>query len=234
MTQAFTALRTALAHAEHALAVLEQEPRCDTAFAVHVAGLAFQVTYARAELERAEEFTGRMHAETPEALDMVFPAGTVVACPGCGEGLYRTTTRVTAGDLLYDDGTLLMPLTIRFRHATRGHRWTALCVVDGYCETTGCIPCSNAGGNLMNEEEQSIVVDSLAAPFGENSMEAWLHRLLDERRCMDCKATIEEFDGAMVFRGQLPQIDLEGHLCPRCWGWREVLREGRHAQREGT
>jgi hypothetical protein len=109
LTQAFTALRTALAHAEHALAVLEQEPRCDTAFAVHVAGLAFQVTYARAELERAEEFTGRTHAETPEALDMVFPAGTVVACPGCGERLYRTTTRITAGDLLYDDGTLLMP-----------------------------------------------------------------------------------------------------------------------------
>jgi hypothetical protein len=56
----------------------------------------------------------------------------------------------------------------------------------------------------MNGEEQSIVVDSLAAQFGENSMEAWLHRLLDERRCMDCKATIEEFDGAMVFCGQLP------------------------------
>ena len=81
MIQAFTALRTALAHAEHVLAVLEQEPRCDTAFAVHVAGLSFQVIYARAELERVEEFTYRTREGKSAALDTVLPAGTVVACP---------------------------------------------------------------------------------------------------------------------------------------------------------
>lgn len=84
----------------------------------------------------------------------------------------------------------------------------------------------------MNGAEQNIKVGSLAALFGEHSMEAWLRRLLDERRCMDCKAVIEGLEGAMVFRGRLPQTDLEGHLCPQCWEWREVLRQGRHAQPE--
>jgi hypothetical protein len=84
----------------------------------------------------------------------------------------------------------------------------------------------------MNGEEQNTAVGSLAALFGESSMEAWQHRLLDERRCMDCKAAIKGLEGAMVFRGQLPQTDLDCHLCRRCWVWREVLRQGRHAQRE--
>jgi hypothetical protein len=110
MAQALTALRTALAHAEHALAILEREPERDTAFAVHVAGLGIQVTYARAELELAEESTYRRRDGKSAALDIVLPAGTVVACPRCGEGLYKTTTRLTTADLVQDDGTLLTPL----------------------------------------------------------------------------------------------------------------------------
>jgi hypothetical protein len=47
-------------------------------------------------------------------------------------------------------------------------------------------------------------------------MDEWLHALLDDRRCMDCKTEIEGLDGAMVFRGQLPQTDLKGHLCKDC------------------
>lgn len=86
----------------------------------------------------------------------------------------------------------------------------------------------------MNREEQNTIVGSLAPLFGEHSMEAWLHLLLDERHCMDCKTAIEGLEGGMVFRGQLPQTDLEGHLCTPCWEWREVLRQGRHAQREET
>jgi len=117
MAQAVADLRTALAHAEHALSVLEPETDSATAFEVHVLGLGFQVTYAREELDRAEQFAfdmlgqRRAREETPRnALDAEFPAGTIVACPECGEGLYKTTTRVTTADLVLDDGTLLTPL----------------------------------------------------------------------------------------------------------------------------
>jgi hypothetical protein len=68
-------------------------------------------------------------------------------------------------------------------------------------------------------------------PVGE-SMEEWRHALLDDRRCMDCKTAIVGLDGAMVFRGQLPQTGLVGHLCQECWEWRETLRQVRHEQSE--
>jgi hypothetical protein len=76
MAHAVADLHTALAHAEHALSVLEQETERDTAFEVHVLGLGFQVTYAREELYRAEQFTLRTldqrsaREETPWALDI--------------------------------------------------------------------------------------------------------------------------------------------------------------------
>ena len=117
MAHAVADLRTALARAEHALSALGQETDRDTAFAVHVLGLGFQVTYAREELYRAEQFAlstldqRKAREEIPrKVLDTVFPAGTIISCPCCGEGLYKTTTRVTTEDLVLDDGTLLTPL----------------------------------------------------------------------------------------------------------------------------
>jgi uncharacterized protein YbaR (Trm112 family) len=117
MPHAFSDLCEALARAEEALSALEHDTDRDTAFEVHVLGLGFQVTYAQEELQRAEQFAidmlgqRRAREETPRtALDVEFPAGTIVACPECGEGLYKTTTRVTTADLVLDDGTLLTPL----------------------------------------------------------------------------------------------------------------------------
>jgi hypothetical protein len=118
MAQAYTDLQAAIARAERALAVLEQQQdKNGIAFKIHVLGLGFQVTYAQEELDRAEQFAfdmlgqRRAREETPRtALDAEFPAGTIVACPECGEGLYKTTTRVTTADLVLDDGTLLTPL----------------------------------------------------------------------------------------------------------------------------
>ena len=51
-------------------------------------------------------------------LDSVFPSGTILSCPGCGEGLYKITARSITKDLVMDDGTLLIPLnsTIPPRH----------------------------------------------------------------------------------------------------------------------
>ncbi len=43
-------------------------------------------------------------------LNAVFPAGTILSCPGCGEGLYKVTSRSTTADLVMDGGTLLIPL----------------------------------------------------------------------------------------------------------------------------
>lgn len=43
-------------------------------------------------------------------LDTVFPAGTLLSCPGCGEGLYKVTARATTQDIVLDEGALLTPL----------------------------------------------------------------------------------------------------------------------------
>src|SRR5262249_27004208 len=117
MAHAVAALRMALAHAEQALSVLEQATERDTAFEVHVLGLGFQVTYAREEIQRVEQYAldllgqRRVRKEASrKALDTEFPAGTILSCPTCGEGLYKTTTLVTTKDLVLDDGTLLVPL----------------------------------------------------------------------------------------------------------------------------
>ena len=37
-------------------------------------------------------------------LDTVFPSGTILSCPECGEGLYKVTARSTTEDLVIDDG----------------------------------------------------------------------------------------------------------------------------------
>ena len=43
-------------------------------------------------------------------LDAVFPTGTILSCPGCGEGLYKVTSRSTTADLVMDGGSILVPL----------------------------------------------------------------------------------------------------------------------------
>ena len=51
--------------------------------------------------------------------DTVFPAGTILSCADCGEGLYKVTTRATTADIVLDDGMILQPLnmTIPLRDA---------------------------------------------------------------------------------------------------------------------
>ena len=53
----------------------------------------------------------------------VFPAGTILSCPSCGEGLYKVTARATTEELVMDDGTRIVPLnrTVPSRDA-----WTSL------------------------------------------------------------------------------------------------------------
>ena len=72
--------------------------------------------------ERAVREIGRRMAteETRSAgFETVFPAGTILSCSDCGEGLYKVTTRATTADLVMDDGTILQPLntTIPLRGA---------------------------------------------------------------------------------------------------------------------
>lgn len=59
-------------------------------------------------------------------LDTVFPAGTILSCADCGEGLYKVTARATLADVILDGGTLLQPLntTIPPRDV-----WTSLACV---------------------------------------------------------------------------------------------------------
>ena len=78
---------------------------------------------------------------------------------------------------------------------------------------------------MTTGEQQQTEFVSLSFLFVTNSMAAWTHALLEDRHCMDCKADIEGFDGAMVFSGQLPQADLVGHWCEACFERREEVRE---------
>jgi hypothetical protein len=43
-------------------------------------------------------------------MNATFPAGTILSCPSCEEGLYKVTARATTEDLIMDDGTLIVPL----------------------------------------------------------------------------------------------------------------------------
>jgi hypothetical protein len=65
------------------------------------------------EYEQVLREIGRRMAteETRRAgFDTVFPAGAILSCSDCGEGLYKVTTRATITDIVLGDGTLLQPL----------------------------------------------------------------------------------------------------------------------------
>jgi hypothetical protein len=65
------------------------------------------------EQEHALREIGRRMAmeETKIAgYNTVFPAGTILSCADCGEGLYKVTTRATTADIVLDAGTILQPL----------------------------------------------------------------------------------------------------------------------------
>ena len=65
------------------------------------------------DYERVLREIGRRMAkeETRSAgFDVVFPAGTVLSCANCEEGLYKITTRGTTADLVLDEGTILKSL----------------------------------------------------------------------------------------------------------------------------
>jgi hypothetical protein len=78
-----------------------------------------------------------------DCFDTVFPAGTILSCADCGEGLYKVTTRATTADLVLDDGTILQPLntTIPLHDA-----WKSL----------ACVKCGGRvykGGKLYTVQE---------------------------------------------------------------------------------
>jgi hypothetical protein len=69
--------------------------------------------------------------------DTVFPAGTILSCADCGEGLYKVTTRATTADLVLDDGTILQPLN-------------ATIPPHGAWKSLACVKC---GGRVYKEGE---------------------------------------------------------------------------------
>jgi predicted RNA-binding Zn-ribbon protein involved in translation (DUF1610 family) len=69
------------------------------------------------------------------SLDTLFSVGTIVACPACGEGLYRVIDHATTYDLVLDDGTLLVPLN---RRVPARDAWTPL-------------SCPFCGGRLLKD-----------------------------------------------------------------------------------
>src|SRR5215204_360452 len=78
------------------------------------------------------------------SFDTVFPAGTILSCADCGEGLYKVTQRATTADLVLDDGTILHPLnmTIPLRDA-----WKSLA-------------CMKYGGRVYKDGKMHTVQES--------------------------------------------------------------------------
>jgi predicted RNA-binding Zn-ribbon protein involved in translation (DUF1610 family) len=140
---AVLALSDAIEHAENVLAVLEtQQETAEIGFQIHVDGLRTLLLMAREELAKAERVTltalgKRQEDETSQrtALATVFPAGTILSCPACGEGLYKVTQRATMEDLVLDEGTFLAPLN---RTIPPREVWTPLA-------------CPLCGGRLLKD-----------------------------------------------------------------------------------
>lgn len=133
MIYAVSALSETTTRAENVLARLApQLGAYPFAVQLQLHGLRAVVCCAQEELKRAARFALRTigHRLTQEgrsrarhALDAVFPTGTILSCPHCGEGLYKMTARCRTQDLVVDEGTLLTTLnrTIPARTA-----WTSL------------------------------------------------------------------------------------------------------------
>ena len=86
-------------------------------------GIARNVV-ANVQNEMLEAIGHRMAKEErqpPVSSSPVLPAGTILSCPQCEEGLYKVTTRASIDELVLDDGILLQPLntTIPKRDALR-------------------------------------------------------------------------------------------------------------------
>jgi predicted RNA-binding Zn-ribbon protein involved in translation (DUF1610 family) len=67
---------------------------------------------AHVQDEMLEEIGHRMATEERQptvSSGTALPAGTILSCPQCEEGLYKVTTRASVDDLVLDDGTLLQP-----------------------------------------------------------------------------------------------------------------------------
>ena len=118
MGLAVACLAEAVERGERALAALEPHAaESGLACQIRVAGLRTLVECAQDELQRVERFAraARERRSAREesqgtALAPVFPAGTIVSCPACGEGLCKVTTHATTVDIVLDDGSLLVPL----------------------------------------------------------------------------------------------------------------------------
>jgi hypothetical protein len=118
MVHAVLTLCDAVEHAEHVLAMLEpHQETAEIGFQIHVDGLRTLLLWAREDLIKAERVAltalgRRRENDNPQrkVRETVFPAGTIISCPECGEGVYKVTTRATTEDLVLDDGTFLAPL----------------------------------------------------------------------------------------------------------------------------
>jgi hypothetical protein len=76
---------------------------------------AREMRRAMTEQEQTVREIGRRMAKGKARIvgfNTVFPAGTILLCSDCGEGLYKVTPRATTADILLDNGTILQPLSM--------------------------------------------------------------------------------------------------------------------------
>jgi hypothetical protein len=133
---AFFDLCDAAERANEVLTMLETGEAKDHETRLQVIGLKLLLNAAMhaRELTHDEPFVfGSPYAaveEEPLATPAsMFPVGTIVSCPECGEGLYKMTTETSLVGLVLDEGTTLAPLN---RSIPPRHAWsTLMCLLCG-------------------------------------------------------------------------------------------------------
>jgi len=131
MVHAFLVLCDAVERAERVLSELEaQAPKRDSVFQIHVLGLGSLVMCGQEEIVRVERYAREVlrdrratERDCIRGLEAMFPQGTIISCPTCGEGLYKLTTRATTAEIVLDDRKLFVPLN---RTVPSGDVWRSL------------------------------------------------------------------------------------------------------------
>jgi hypothetical protein len=103
--------------AHEVVQTLRQQKSHDSATSLQLIQLEFLLTTAKQTLEAVQDEpleTVKLYPLSEERerviSEAIFPTGTIVSCPDCGEGLYKVNSRATTADLILGEGTLLTQL----------------------------------------------------------------------------------------------------------------------------
>ena len=102
--------------ADEVLTALQEQGALDRDTRLQVIQLKILLTAAKQALEAVQDEPLTpvnpypVSEEQEPMLGTIFPAGTIIDCPECGEGLYKVTQEVSTAGIVLDDGAVLVLL----------------------------------------------------------------------------------------------------------------------------